>query len=212
MILGDIKMNLIADKTDSQESNSLSSIHKIKDDIILSEQVNVSMKDIFDLTRQEGGDMILIAALSLVIILPFGAVPGIPAIAGIALSLLFLNELVWFYELKIPRLASKVRVSRHMALKVFSGIDICFSKVGAHVHEDRLSFLNSGLSIRIIAVLGLLLSVSMILLGFIPFVPTLLMLPVLMFSIGLIVKDGLFVAFGYLSVAILAVLVLLVMI
>jgi hypothetical protein len=205
-------MNFIDDKSNRQEGDCLSSMNKIRDDINLSTEKNVSMKDMFDLTRNAGGDMVLVAALSLAIILPLGAVPGVPAIAGIALSLLFLNELLWFYEFKIPAVASKVRVSRHVALKVFSGIDRCFSKVGEHAHEDRLSFLNSGLSIRIIAVLGLMLSVSMILLGFIPFVPTLLMMPVLMFSIGLIVKDGLFVAFGYLSVLILAVLVFLVMI
>lgn len=205
-------MNFIDRHSRQQEAYCLSPIHKIRDDIILSEQSNVSMKDIFDSTRNEGGDMVLVAALSLATILPFGAVPGVPAIAGIGLSLLFLNELLWFYELKMPRVASKFRISRNLALKVFSGIDLCFAKVGSHVHEDRLAFLNSGLSIRIIAVLGLMLSVSMILLGFIPFVPTLLMIPVLMFSIGLIVKDGLFVAFGYASVFILAILLLVVMI
>lgn len=205
-------MSFIADKLNRQAGNSLSPINKIRDDILQNHQPHLSMKDIFDLTRAQGGDMVLVAALAFAIILPFGAVPGVPAIAGIALSLLFLSQLLWFFEFKIPVVASKVKVSRRTAIKVVSGIDKCFSKVGEHAHEDRLSFLNSGLSIRIIAALGLLLSVGMILLGFIPFVPTLLMLPVLMFSIGLILKDGLFVAFGYISVAILSVLFLLVII
>lgn len=205
-------MNFIANNLPRHENDFLSPLNKIKDDIILSHEENVSVKDIFDSTRSEGGDMVLVAALSLATILPFGAVPGVPAIAGIALSLLFLNELLWFFELKIPKVASRFSVSRNLALKVFSGIEICFAKVGSHAHEDRLSFLNSGISIRIIAALGLMLSASMIVLGFIPFVPTLLMIPVLMFSIGLIVKDGLFVALGYGSVFILAILLLFVMV
>ena len=205
-------MVMMADEKNQQQGESLSPLTQMKDDITLSPKNNISMKDIFDLTRHEGGSAILIAALSLATILPFGAVPGVPAIVGMALSLLFLDKLLWFYELKMPPVASKVRVSRGFALKVFSGMDKCFSKFVIHAQEDRLSFLNSGISIRIIAALGLLLSISMILLGFIPFVPTLLMIPVLMFSTGLILKDGLFVAFGYLSVMILAVLVFLVMI
>lgn len=205
-------MVMMADEKNQQQGESLSPLTQMKDDITLSPKNNISMKDIFDLTRHEGGSAILIAALSLATILPFGAVPGVPAIVGMALSLLFLDKLLWFYELKMPPVASKVRVSRGFALKVFSGMDKCFSKFAIHAQEDRLSFLNSGISIRIIAALGLLLSISMILLGFIPFVPTLLMIPVLMFSTGLILKDGLFVAFGYLSVMILAVLVFLVMI
>lgn len=205
-------MNFIADNLPQHENEFLAPLNKIREDIILSDNANVSVKDIFESTRDEGGDMVLIAGLSLATILPFGAVPGVPAIAGIALSLLFLNELLWFFELKMPRAASRLRMSRNMALKVFSGIEVCFAKVGSHAHEDRLAFLNSGLSIRIIALLGLMLSVSMIVLGFIPFVPTLLMIPVLMFSIGLILKDGLFVAFGYGSVFILALLLLFVMI
>ena len=113
------------------------------------------------------------------------------------MTFLFLNEFLWFYDIKVPRLMERLRIKRKVVLNVVCGMDRCFSKVEGHLHEDRLSFLNSVASIRIIAILGLMLSLSMVLIGFIPFVPTLLMLPVLMFSIGILAKDGLFVAFGY---------------
>lgn len=205
-------MRYIGDECNQQSDEFLSPVKQMTQNIASSRNKHVSLKDLYQSTRGVGGDMILIAALSLATILPFGAVPGVPAIAGIALSLLFLNELMWFYNLKIPHAVSNLTVKRGTALKICSGMDKCFSKVENHVHEDRLAFLNSGLSIRIIAALGLVLSTAMVLFGFIPFVPTLLMLPVLMFSIGLIVKDGLFVAFGYICVTIIATLFLLILI
>ena len=189
----------------------MSPIGKMREDIIASGQGNFSMKDILEMSRDDGGDKILIAALSLVVILPFGAVPGVPAIAGVILALLFLSELFWFYEVKIPRLVARLRVNRKVVLNVVCGMDKCISKVENHIHEDRLSFLNSHLSIRIIAILGLMLSLAMVLVGFIPFVPTMLMMPILMFSIGILVKDGLFVAVGYGLVALLTTVTLVIM-
>lgn len=172
-------------------------IIKIREDVISSEQGNFSVQDILEMSRGEGGHKVMIAALSLLVILPFGAVPGVPAIAGVILALLFLNELLWFYNIKVPKLVERFRIKRKVVLNVVCGMDKCFSKVEGHLHEDRLSFLNSVTSIRIVAILGLILSLAMVLIGFIPFVPTLLMLPVLMFSIGILAKDGLFVAIGY---------------
>ena len=76
-------------------------------------------------------------------------------------------------------------------------MSIYLEKMERWSREDRLEILNSQLSLKIACMIGIVLSLVMVVIGFIPFLPTILMLPVILFSLGFILNDGLFTAIGY---------------
>lgn len=159
---------------------------------------NITLGDIYCVAMRNDGCAVLIASLAAVIILPIGALPGVPAIAGIVISLLYLGFMVSSFSPVLPSAISKIRVKPVLIMKVCCFMRGCLGKVSVYTREDRLQSFNCALSLRIIAMLGFVFSLATVVLGFIPFVPTLLMIPILLFSLGGIFKDGLFTAMGYL--------------
>lgn len=187
---------MIYDQSQAQASENTPLMH-LMNQIRTGETKSITVGDIYDAALENDGYTILVASLAIMIILPFGALPGVPAIAGAVMCLLYLGVIISSFPPALPKLLSKIRVRRGIAIKIYHFMDDCLSGINRFAKVGRLPTFNSDLSLRLVAILGLIFSLATIIIGFIPFVPTLLMLPVLLFSLGIILKDGLFTMIGY---------------
>lgn len=163
---------------------------------------NITVGHIYDIATENDGYPVLIASLAVVLILPVGALPGVPAIVGIVMSVLYLGIIVSSQSANLPKSISNIKVKPKIILKVCNFLNQCLKRVNEYSKENRLQSFNGAFSSRIVAALGFIFSIATILIGFIPFVPTLLMIPILLFSLGGILKDGLFTFMGYIFVSI----------
>jgi len=144
------------------------------------------------------GPLLLIP--SLLVMLPTGAIPFVPALCGIIIFLIALQMILgrsfpWLPErvedFKIPR--DKLNKSIRKAKSLTSAVDILL--------QERMTFMLNPLSQRLIALVCLVLSVMMIMIGFIPMLPATLAVPVFFFGLGYTARDGLLIAIGYASIA-----------
>lgn len=158
---------------------------------------SLTVGDIYNVAVENDGYAILIASLAIVIILPVGALPGVPAVAGVVMCALYMSIIIQSFSPNLPKSISKIKVKSSVVMKVCDLMNKGLSRLDGFAKENRLQLFNSQLSLRFVAILGVIFSIATIIIGFIPFVPTLLMLPILLFSFGGILKDGLFTVLGY---------------
>ena len=152
-----------------------------------------------DLERRGFGPFI--AMLSAFVILPTGAIPGVPALIGLALILfagqiLFGRKKPWFpqrlrdIEISSEKIDSAVEKARPWAQKV------------SRMLRARLEWLATGpVATTLIAAATCVTAALLIPLGFIPLLPFVFGMNLLFFGLGLMARDGLVVGFGYLTFA-----------
>ncbi|MBS1304189.1 exopolysaccharide biosynthesis protein [Loktanella sp. SALINAS62] len=146
---------------------------------------------------QERGYGPLIAVLSAFVILPTGAIPGVPAVIGIVLVLLGGQMIMgwrrpWFpdwienFDIDCDKLQTSVTKARPWAerLDFFVGPRMAGLATGtAALKGAALCIIFAGL--------------LMIPLGFIPFLPASLGLSCLLLGVGITARDGLLIGAGY---------------
>lgn len=152
--------------------------------------------DIFQTIQHRGFGALLVAP-ALLIILPTGAIPGLPAICAVFIILISLQDLSGQSQPWLPNKLKNVSFSREKFESGFEKIKPYTKKIDKYVHH-RLEFLaKSRVSKLLLAVFSILLSIGIIFLGFIPMLSALLALPILFFSLGMSIRDGLLIAVGY---------------
>ena len=139
----------------------------------------------------------LLLAPAMIIILPTGAIPGVPALCSLFIILVSVQILL---KRRHPWLPKRFRDASIEAKKIQSAVQILkpyTQKIDRYV-KNRLSVLSDNeISQRIVALVTLILAVMIIFIGFIPIAPALLALPILFFALGLSVHDGILLTFGY---------------
>ena len=160
----------------------------------------VAMGDIID-CLQERGYGPLITMLSAFVALPTGAIPGIPAVIGLCLLLIGLAMILgktspWFpgfirrFEVDSDRLRSAVDKARPWARRLRG------------VLTPRLTVLSRGpVANRIAALCVILAALIMMALGFVPFLPLVLGLALVLPGLGITARDGVVVLIAYAIVA-----------
>lgn len=183
--------------TDPAGENTQNNLTDILD--TLSEKAkshNTQIQDILKALRGRGFGPLLLAP-ALLIILPTGAIPGVPALCG---AFIFLISIQIFMGLQHPWLPEKMRVytlDRNRIRRGIQKIRPYAVKIDKHMH-GRLRFLTDNrIAVRIVAMTSMGLALFIIVIGFIPFVPALLALPIVFFALGLSMRDGLILAAGY---------------
>lgn len=139
-----------------------------------------------------------IALLAVFVCTPIGAIPGLPAVVGAAL-ILFAGQLLigrrkpWFPErlraftVNTERLKSSISTMRPWAKWI------------TRLLRPRLTWLADGVIPDTIIALAVLINAAlMIIFGFIPLMPFFVGLPILLFGLGLTMRDGLVTGLGYL--------------
>lgn len=170
---------------------------------------SIEFREIIDALEQRGFGPLLMGP-ALLIILPSGAIPGLPAVCGflilvVSLQILFGNNHPW-----LPKKVGKISFSRKKFKTAFKTMKPYTRKIDKYV-ENRFEVLaESPVSKLLVAVICSILAITIIIIGFVPMLPAALASPILFFALGLSVKDGVLITIGYLTFIVAAILIIIV--
>lgn len=142
------------------------------------------------------GPLLLVPAL--IVILPTGAIPLIPAICGLLMAFVCAQVVIGREHPWIPRRLKEFSIPKD---KLESGIEQLkpyTRKLDCIVHT-RWRVLVNPLSKRMIAFFCFFLCLVMVVIGFIPMLPATIALPVFFFGLAFMAKDGILVMIGILT-------------
>lgn len=139
------------------------------------------------------GPMLLVPAL--IIILPTGAIPGVPDACNIiivlmAAQLVFGRSTPW-----LPQWLTRLKISGPKVDKAMQKASPVLRKIDGWSRQ-RFTSLTGRTAQRCIAGLIMMTSALSIGIGVIPYVPALLALPTLFFAFGMTLRDGLIILLG----------------
>lgn len=164
---------------------------------IVEEETNgscVTVGEICESFNHRGfGSLLMVPALLIILI---GVVPGIPAAGGVLICLITGQMIAGRRYPWLPGFLNRFSFSR----KKLTGA-IAWAKPYARFIDSfirpRLNFFQHELAQRAVAIFCFILGMVMVFLGFIPFLPALLAIPVLFFGLGLSSRDGLMILAGF---------------
>lgn len=164
-----------------------------------SEGDNITVDEINQALKYRGFGTILIAP-ALLMVLPTGAIPGMPAICGalifaITIQVAFGKKSPW-----IPKAIKERSFSREKYDEAFKKARPYLIKIDNFFHP-RLKWLTHEYVQPAMALLCAALGVAIIAMGFVPFAAMIPSVAVLLLALGLSVKDGLFVMLGLIACA-----------
>lgn len=155
----------------------------------------VAFGDVAESLNHRGFGPLLLAP-ALITILPTGAIPGVPAISGLFITLVAVQILC---GRKYPWLPARLRKFSFKRSKFIYAVRVVrpYTKKFDNILKPRLKFL-SHISVRyFVAVLCLILALLMMAIGFVPMLPAILSLPILFFALGLSAQDGAMTLAGF---------------
>jgi len=159
-----------------------------------TDEATISFGDVVKALKKRGFGPLLIAPC-LVIIMPTGAIPGVPAFCGMFIILLcgqmlFNKQYPWLPKFIIQANIQHAKYTRAVAkVKPYTEkIDQWFA--------SRLVVLTHPHAKRFVALLCILMASMIIVIGFIPFISVIPATVILLFALALSVNDGLIMAIG----------------
>ncbi len=160
---------------------------------------NITVDEINQALKYRGFGTILIAP-ALLMVLPTGAIPGMPAICGalifaITIQVAFGKKSPW-----IPKAIKERSFSREKYDDAFKKARPYLLKIDNFFHP-RLKWLTHEYVQPVMALLCAALGLAIIAMGFVPFAAMIPSVAVLLLALGLSVKDGLFVMLGLIACA-----------
>lgn len=151
------------------------------------------------LMRQIGtqGHAPLLMIVSLLMVLPTGLIPGVGGalgaiVAGIGVQMLLGHGRFW-----LPGFLSRRGISAERVRKLADRIHPASMWLRRHLHRRMEPLSNGALSLAVIALLLIASGLSLFVIGAIPVATPLVGLPVALFGIGILARDGAVVAAGY---------------
>lgn len=138
----------------------------------------------------------LLMAPALLTILPTGAIPGIPILSAVFIFLIAGQIVAGRRYPWLPRRLTEFSFERE---KLLSAIERAkpYTKTIDRFVRPRLGFFSRKIFHSIIAAICCVLALGMAAVGFIPFVPALICLPILFFALGISAKDGALILVGF---------------
>jgi hypothetical protein len=155
----------------------------------------VSVEEIAEALNNRGfGSTLMVPAL--IAFLPTGAIPGVPALCAAMIGLVSVQIIAGRHYPWIPKSLRKLTLKRR---KLVSAISTAtpHTRVIDRILKPRLVFCTHPVAQKIAGAMCLVLAGVMLAVGFIPFVPAALALPVMFFALGMAAKDGLMTIAGF---------------
>lgn len=149
---------------------------------ITSNEINQAM--------QNRGFGALLIAPGLIVILPTGAIPGVPAICALFIILVAVQAAVGRTHPWLPERIKKISFDKKRYDRSIKAAKPYTHCIDSFFHE-RFALFTQKTAQRVIAVMCVFLGLGIIILGVIPFAAMLPAAAILMFGLGLSVKDGL---------------------
>ena len=133
---------------------------------------------------------------SLFLMTPIGAIPGLPAAFGLiiivfALQLLFQRDYPW-----MPEVLRRIKISDAKLEKTGKFITPTLRRIDS-VIKFRLPFMTSGLAQMITALISIVLALTMIPLGVVPFGVVAPAFIIGLLGLGITARDGVLIIFGF---------------
>jgi hypothetical protein len=186
------------DKKSSDGTDGDGALNGVLDDLehLANGSETVAFGDIVDTLGARGfGPLLLILALFLLV--PVGAIPGVPAAIGLVVALIGMQVVRGHRGLWLPDRVRRVSLTADRVTQAAHMLRPRLRWLGRFLHR-RLAILAEGrLSVMAIGAVLIAVGLAMIVAGFVPLLPILLALPVLVFALGLTMRDGLLVLLGY---------------
>lgn len=167
-------------------------LHDLSD--LARDNDRVTLKDLVR-TLETRGFGPLLTVLAAFLLLPVGMLPGFPAVIGLLVIFCGAQMLRGKAGLWLPGPIAQIDVPADKLQSSSDKAEKPVNRIQRVLHE-RLTWAVGTTATRMIAVVLLLFGLAMIGLGFVPGLPLLLALPVLLFGLGLTFRDGLFVCIG----------------
>ncbi len=155
----------------------------------------VSFGDVVESFNHRGFGPLLLAP-ALMAILPLGAIPGVPAFAGLFIAVIALQMLM---GRRYPWLPQRIKSFSFKRSKLTHAIRMArpYTQRLDKILKPRLSVLNSRVFQYLAASICVVLALLMVLIGFIPFFPMIISVPILFFALGFSAKDGAMTLMGF---------------
>lgn len=160
-----------------------------------ADEHQVDIGEILVSFAKQGFGILLVLPCVLLIIPPIGAIPGVPFLLGLYISILSIQLIFGVRQPWVPRKIMSVKIKTSLLKKSIEGILPLTRKIDAYT-KQRLQILFTFPMVNLVGFLCLCPSVTMMIIGFIPFLPLMVGVIVLFFGIGLAVGDGLFLCMG----------------
>jgi len=165
----------------------------------------LSVADMVQSVNDRGfGPLILLPAL--ITFLPTGGIPGVPAVAAIIIVIVSTQMLLGWRDPWLPKRLMRLKVERERFVGLLRKSHVVTKRIDK-VIRPRLQWVVSNKGSRMIGFMTILVALSMIPTGLIPFLTALPAGFLVMLSVGLVARDGVLVlvstALGGLSIAIL---------
>ncbi len=162
---------------------------------------NITLETILHNLNNRGYAPLLIVP-SLIILSPVGAIPGVPAILGLFIFFVAFQMMLGRSEPWLPSFVKKLKFETKSFCSGLEKSEPILKKI-ERVIKPRYCFLATNkLAYFFVSIMSVILSMGVVSIGFIPFLPDLLVLPILFFSIGLLTQDGIVIILGMIALLI----------
>ncbi|MEM9429127.1 MAG: exopolysaccharide biosynthesis protein [Pseudomonadota bacterium] len=145
------------------------------------------------------GALLLLPCLML--ILPVGMIPGIPAAAALLLIVIALQMAVGAERLWLPARIANITVPGARLRPALTWLRPAAAWLDTMVRRRFSWFAESTFATETIAAVSVVAAVAVLVVGFVPGLQVLIALPVILFALGLIARNGLVILAGYLLIA-----------
>lgn len=167
------------------------------------EQLSVS--DMVSSVQDRGfGPLILLPAL--ITFLPTGGIPGVPVVAAVIIVLVSAQMLLGWQDPWLPKRVTRLTVDRQRFVELLRKSHFVTRRIDK-VIRPRMQWVVSSKGTRLVGFMTILVALSMIPTGLIPFLTALPSGFLVMLSVGLVARDGLLVlistSLGAVSIALL---------
>jgi len=184
-------MNSPYEKPNSGQDNLTGTIDLIEDS---GSGDTLSVGDILSGVKDRGfGPLLLLPAL--ITLLPTGGIPGVPIIAAILIVLIAGQLLAGAKRPWIPARLARAKVSRQRFTQLLDKSRPVTRRVDRAI-KPRYGFMTGKTGNRLVAVIAIVLALSLIPLGPIPFAAALPSGILVLLALGLVARDGLFIILG----------------
>lgn len=165
----------------------------------------LAVADMVDSVKDRGfGPLILLPAL--VTFLPTGGIPGVPAVAAVIIVLVSCQMLLGWQDPWLPERVTSLTVDRQRFIRLLRKSHAVTRRIDK-VIRPRMQWVVSSKGSRLVGFMTMLVALSMIPTGLIPFLTALPSGFLVMLSLGLVARDGLLVlistSLGVISLALL---------
>ncbi|WP_245964232.1 exopolysaccharide biosynthesis protein [Roseovarius spongiae] len=156
------------------------------------------------LTREIGaqGHAPLLMVVAALMILPIGMIPGIGGALGAVVALIGLQMLLGRTGVWMPAFLGRRRIPAARVRSLCERMRPAAEWLRRHLHPRWESLSGGALSLSVIAAILIVLGGSLLVLGVIPVATPLVGVPVAFFAFGLLGRDGVVVAAGYVLIVV----------